>query len=294
MLRDGGNGRGLAMDNSDKLAQLDQHFVDIYEAARANVVERQKQVALIVIDNDDLLLYRHGCALERFPGLMPPLYNKMKTLGHMPLGVFCLVYDHADEQLSGERLAQISSYRDAIEAAAGELDTREDAGAGILPNPSEIYPKVTAFLDAVIAKGSVSGEDLAAFARSVAADIESVLGAAARAQLDACNAITAHIRKDLLTQEQWNGLRVLVLGPYMAKQGEIFLQYFARALDTPEQGDKRVVYFDGDDLRAAMDRLGTTMLDAVASQAVFGEVERLHRDVLADATTQYLKSFAET
>ncbi len=31
------------------------------------------------------------------------------------------------------------------------------------------------------------------------------------------------------------------------------------------------------------------MLDAAASHAIFGERNRLHRDVLADATTHYLK-----
>jgi hypothetical protein len=64
------------MQASDRLAQLDQRFVDIYEAARAKVVERQQQIALIVIRDDDLLVYRHNRALERFPGLMPPLYKR--------------------------------------------------------------------------------------------------------------------------------------------------------------------------------------------------------------------------
>jgi hypothetical protein len=37
------------MQASERLAELDQRFVDIYEAARARTVERQKQIALIVI-----------------------------------------------------------------------------------------------------------------------------------------------------------------------------------------------------------------------------------------------------
>jgi hypothetical protein len=282
------------MQGSDRLANLDQRFVDIYEAARAKVVDRQKQIALIVIQDNDLLLYRHDRALERFPGLMPPLYNKMKTLGHMPLGVFCLLHDHTDEPLSEAALAEIEAYRGAIGAAAEALDTREEAERGILPKPSQVYAKVTAMLDAAIAERRVSAQELAAFARSVATDLEPVLAAAARAQLDACNALVTRIRQTLLTEDQWAKLQVLVLGPYMAKQGEIFLQYFAKILDTPEQGDRRIVYFDGDDLPAAFDRLGTTMLDAVASRAIFGERNRLHRDVLADATKLYLKGLAAT
>jgi hypothetical protein len=277
------------MSDSDQLAQLDRRFMDIYEAARARVVERQKHIALIVIQDDDLLLYRHGHALERFPGLMPPLYNKMKTLGHIPLGVFCLLHGHAGADLPRETLEEVKAYRAALGSAAEDLQTQEEANAGNLPAPSEIYPKVTAFLDRVISDARVSRDALDAFARSVAADIQPVLAAAAHAQLDACNKIVTHIRNDLLSEEQWTCLHVLVLGPYMARQGESFLQYFAGLLHTPAQGDKRLVYFDGDDLGEAMDRLGTTMLDAEASHVIFGDRERLHRDVLADATARYLK-----
>lgn len=282
------------MSDSDQLANLDQRFVDVYEAARARVVERQKEEALVVIQDNDLLLYRQGHAMERFSGLTPPLYNKMKTLGHIPLGVFCLLHGHTGGELPNKILEEVKAYRAAIGAADAALDTDADAKQGILPAPSKIAPKVTAFLDAVVADRSVSNDALHDFARSVAPDIEPVLAAAAHAQLDACNEIMTHIRDDLLRESQWVCLHVLVLGPYMARQGEIFLQYFADLLHTPAKGDHRVVYYDGDDLAAAIDRLGTTLLDAVASEAIFGERQRLHRDVLADATTRYLQHFKKS
>ena len=278
------------MDGSEQLSRLNQRFVDIYEVARAKVVERQKQEALIVIQDDSLLLFRRERAMERFPGLMPPLYNKMKTLGHMPLAAFCLLHDHVDRELPESVLAEVESYRAGVESTAETLDTREEAKAGLLAEPSQIYAKVTAFLDTVIAKRSVSKAELDSFARSVCDDIEPALAAAACAQLDVCNDIVKLIRERLLTAEQWESLRVLVLGPYMARQGQLFLQYFAQILNTPLEGDRRIVYFDGDDLAAAFERLGTTMLDSEASQAIFDERNRLHRDVLADATTRYLNS----
>lgn len=281
------------MDSAEKIAQLDQRFVDIYEATRAQEVERQKQRALIVIQDDDVLLYRHDRAMERFPGLRPPLYDKMKTVGHMPLGVYCLLYDRADRQLDDARLAQLSDYRAAMEAASDALDTSEQAKVGILPGPSPVYGKVTAFLDTVIDAGRVSSNELTDFARSVGPDIEPLLAAAAIAQLDACDAIIREIQQTRLTDAQWAELRVLVLGPYMARQGQLFLQYFSLLLDTPQQGDRRVVYFDGEDLAEAYDRLGTTMLDSQASHAIFDDHDRLHRDVLADATTDYLKRLAK-
>jgi hypothetical protein len=276
----------------ERLERLDHRFVEIYEETRAKVVEQQKEAALIVIDDDVLLLYRRNHPIQRFPGLKPPIYTKMKTLGHIPLAIFCLFFDHMGGRLTAGLLAKISQYRGALESSAEDLDTSDEVQQGILPKQSPVYAKVIAFLDAVIAKEGASGEEIAAFAQSVGEDIAPLLAAAARAQLDACNALVTHIRKQLLSDEQWHEVRVLVLGPYMARQGQLFLQFFSQLLDTPTQGDRRLVYFDGDDLQRAFDRLGTTMLDAMASDAIFGDRERLHRDVLADETTRYLTDMA--
>lgn len=278
------------MGGTDNIDRLDKRFTEIYEAARARMLEAQMQKALIVIDDDDLLLYRTGHAVERFPGLRPPLYVKMKTLGHMPLAVYCLLRGVTDAPLSDVRRAAISDYRATIEACAADLDTRADVARGLLPGPNQILPKVRAILDIAIIDRQVSHAQLSAFARDVCDDIIPVLAAAARVQLEACHRRILEIRQEYLSAQQWEELRVLVLGPYMARQGQNFLQYFSKLLDTPIQGDQRLVYFDGDDLEAAFARLGTTMLDAEASAAIFADGTRLHRDVLADATTQYLSA----
>lgn len=275
------------------LEDLDHHFVDIYEAARAKVLERQKQKALIVIDDDQLLLYRGGHPVETFTGLRPPLYVKMKTLGHMPLAVYCLLHDEAGQTLSTHARAAIAGYRATIESAAGVLDTRDDAERGLLPGPSKIRDKVLGILDRALATGRITEKELSAFASDFHHDIEPVLAAAARVQLDACQEHVAEIQRNRLSPDQLKELRVLVLGPYMARQGQNFLQYFSQLLDTPMHGDKRLVYFEGEDLNAAFARLGTAMLDAEASEAIFGNTERLHRDVLADATTKFLRQSDE-
>ncbi len=276
----------------EQLEQFDQIFAKIYEGTRARTVEQQQKKALIVIDGDELLLYRRNHPVQRFPGLQPPLYNKMKTLGHVPLAIYCLLYDQTDKLLTDDVLANVSAYRAAIERNARNLDTSEEADRGTLRQPSLICAKATALLDTAIARRGVSGKEFAAFIQETRDDIASLLAAAARAQLDACDALVTHIRQDVLSKEQWQDLRVLVLGPYMARQGELFLQYFSQLLDTPMQGDRRLVYYDGEDLEGAFDRLGTIMLDSAASDAIFGDRERMHRDVLADETTLYLQDLA--
>src|SRR5262249_8231620 len=166
------------MESSNKLERLerlDHRFVKIYEETRTRVVEQQKEAALIVIDDDVLLLYRRNHPIQRFPGLQPPLYTKMKTLGHVALAVFCLLCDHTGVPLTAGLLAKISEYRGALESSADDLDTSEEVQQGILPKPSPVYAKVIAFLDAVIAKKGASGEEIAAFAQGVGKDIAPLL-----------------------------------------------------------------------------------------------------------------------
>src|SRR3954451_12196813 len=102
------------MESSNKLERLerlDHHCVDIYEETRAKLVEQQKETALIVIDDDVLLLYRRNHPIQKFPGLKPPTYTKMKTLGHIPLAAFCLLCDHTGGRLTAGLLAKNTDFR---------------------------------------------------------------------------------------------------------------------------------------------------------------------------------------
>jgi hypothetical protein len=273
---------------TDVLERLDDRFVRIYEAARAERVAHEQRRGLIVVQNDLMLLYRGDQPVREFTGLAPPLYNRMKMLGHIPLAIFCLLHAAAEGPLSRSLKGKLASYRMLLDSARRELDVSEEVEAGILPRPVGIQANALAFLDEVLAGGAASRRALHGFTRAVCDDVDMVLAAAAKAQLEACDRTVNEIRS-LLSPEEWGELRVLIIGPYMAKQGEIFLQYFAKALDTPISGDRRIVYFDGNDLKGAFERLGTATLDAEAAQAIFGNRRRLHRDVLADATREYLE-----
>jgi hypothetical protein len=272
---------------TEVLERLDARFVRIYEAARAERLARERHKGLIVIHEDVLLLYRGEEPVRQFTGLEPPLYDKMKTLGHIPLAVFCLLHAAKDGALPPSLKARLVSYRALLDSAGAALDVAEEVAAGILPRPIGIHAMAMAFLCTVITAGAASRQALHRFTHGVCADVDIVLAAAAKAQLAACERTMAQVRA-LLSAEEWARLRVLILGPYMAKQGQIFLQYFAKLLNTTASGDRRLVYFDGDDLEAAYERFGTATLDAEAAQAIFGNRRRLHRDVLADATREYL------
>src|SRR5215475_13126481 len=271
------------------LETLDARFVQIYEAARTERVAHEQRRGLIVVRDDVMLLFRGDEPVRQFTGLEPPLYNKMKTLGHIPLAIFCLLHAVNDGALSRSLRGRLVSYRALLDRAGRKLDLSQEVEAGVLPRPVAIHSMAMAFLDSVLKAGTTSRHALHGFTRGVCDDVALVLAAAARAQLAACEHTVKKIRA-LLSPEAWAELRVLILGPYMAKQGEIFLQYFSKELNAPVSGDRRLIYFDGDDLKAAYERFGTATLDAEAAQAIFGNRRRLHRDVLADATREFLRT----
>jgi len=273
------------------LNQLDSQFVEFYEAARSAVVEAQKRKALIVVQDDMMQLYHRDLPVLEFPGLRPALYTKTKTIAHIPLAIFCLLRAHAGaDRLPESVTAKAASYLVELKGLSDELDLRNEVERGQAAKRVEIPARAIAFLDQVLAQQKVSEADLNGFAGAQAPDIGVAMGGAVRAQLDACHERVMHIKHDVLSDQEWKDLRVLILGAYMARQGDIFLQYFSEILHTPQQGDRRLVYFESGDMGEAYDRLGTTMLDTEASSAFFSNENRLHRDMLADETTTYLKT----
>ena len=271
------------------LEQVDSRFVEIYEQARRRVIDDQKFKGLVVLAGDDLQLHHGGKPVQVFHGMQPEAYDRLKTNGHMPMALLCLLGDVANgEPLPEPRLSALADYAEKVKAASADLEPEDELRIGLLDKPIQLCSHCVTFMDSVLGAGSVTPEELVKFARDAEGDINAALAGAARAQLNACHERITRIRSELLSEEEWQSLWVLVLGTYMARQGELFLQYFSKVLHTPEQGDQRLVYYEGDDVELALERRGPAMLDAPASQAVFADRDRLHRDVLADETARYL------
>jgi hypothetical protein len=193
---------------SDVLEKLDERFVRIYEAARAERLAHEKRKGLIVVQDDVLLLYRGDEPVRQFTGLEPPLYDKMKTLGHVPLAVFSLLHAVDDGPLSPSLKARLVSYRRLLDSAGAALDVGDEVKAGILPRPVDIHAMAMAFLGTVLGAGAASRQALHGFTRGVCDDVDIVLAVAAKAQLEAVERVMAEVRA-LLTPKELADLRVL-------------------------------------------------------------------------------------
>jgi hypothetical protein len=278
------------MTAEERIAALDERFVQTYEATRGRLLDAQKQRALILVTEDYMLFYHRGREPQVIGGLRPPPYDKMKTLGHVPLAIYCLLIEAADDggTIPPPVMNELKDYRAQLADAAEDFDTTAERASGLLPQSVDIHTRALAFLDRVIEDERIGKEDLTAFGRGNVADLNAIFFAATKAQLDACHALMMDLKQNVLSDDDWNSLRVVVMGPHMAHKDHNFLQYFAKLLHTLKYTDKRLVYFEGEDAEAALDLMATAILDLRASHAIFGGEGRLHRDVLADATKRYL------
>lgn len=282
------------MGETERLAELDDRFVDAYEAARQRLVDAQKARALIILHEDEMVFYHGDRAPRTFTGLRPPIYGTLKVFGHIPLAVFCLLtgWGPHGETLPHAALDGIRDYRgelaNATHGLAALAAPASQPGNAALHTSLAIPGYTLAFLDRVIAGGRVAPDDLANYCRTSLADLNTSLLAATRVQIDACHARMMDLKENVLSADEWADLRVVILGPHMAHRDNSHLQYFSRLLHTPMYADRRVVYFEGDDNVGALDLLGATMLDFGIAQTMLDDPMRLHRDLLADATTTYL------
>ena len=113
------------MTAEDRIAEMDETFVEIYEAVRRRRLDEQMARALIVLHDDTMLFYHGGREPKVITGLRPPLYNKLKTLSHVPLAIYCLSADFCGEALTETALAALRDYRDRLATTAEDFDTTQ-------------------------------------------------------------------------------------------------------------------------------------------------------------------------
>jgi|tagenome__1003787_1003787.scaffolds.fasta_scaffold20628245_1 hypothetical protein len=268
----------------DPLVTFNNAFRAEYSRARAQALS--KVGPLILIEGSHAVLVRNGTRTEA--EILTPMYQALKAVAHIPFAVF-LLFDQSDFQpLSDSRVSELREYRKLIVDARETLSTRGFSDAQ-LQRQQEIVGGSLAFLDGAIEKRQVARDDLDDFARKMSPLLQANIDEAARAELDALHSHVMEWRHKL-SQDEWQKLHVLIMSAHMPRDREITVQYFERALNEPYEG-RRIVYAEGlFEEPKAMDLLGTHILDGSAGEAFFGDFMRMHRDLLSDAATAYIKT----
>ena len=279
------------MTIEEELAALDDRFVSFYESARAGLLEKQKRSGLILVNEDHMIVYYRSEEPRVLTGLRPPIYDKLKTLSHIPLSIFCLLIEEAsdDTAISQAALKKLRAYGGQVERLSDALDIQPEIENGALPHRLDLYSRSLKFIALVLSQGRVRQEELAEFCQACSPDLKLCIAAAGKAQLEAFHAQVMRIKDTIIAKEDWESLRVVVMGPHMAHKDQNFLQYFSKLLHTGMYTDKRLVYFEGTDSDEALALMGTALLDTRLSDVVFRDPQRMHRDVMADVTAVHLK-----
>jgi hypothetical protein len=263
------------------LAELNRVSRDAYAGGRQALLARTRPV--IVVELDDLLLLRDD-EETRVP-FTPPLYHALKSVSHLPLGVYGALVPTASGDDADWR-TPLQAIRERALAAAGRLDTIGFSEAQ-RARQHKIVEASIGFIERTLTAGSVDADALRAYAQEMGPLTLANAADAARAQVDGLHAAFTAMKAQMSAAELAH-LSVLVPGPKTPRAGNLPYEYFVNALG-PGSGGKRVIYAEGIfDRDRALALLGTLVIDRRIGAAFYGEEARMERDLLADGAAARL------
>jgi hypothetical protein len=262
----------------DPLTALNQGFRAAYAQAKADALAGSGPV--LVVSGDRLRLFRNGLQVSEAP-LRPGLYHRLKAVDHVPLALQ-LLFGAPERKPTPARVAELRTLALAARDGLKPLFPPAD-----LARQERILDRSLQLLDDALRPGGIPEERLAAFARDLGPPLLANAEAAAGLELAELDRATALLGKGLSARD-WNGLKVVIIGSHMAREGEVSQQYFCRLLGEPGEG-ARIIYAEGlwQD-KDALDLLATHLVDLGAGKAFFGDPMRMHRDILADGARKWL------
>src|SRR5215831_5424515 len=101
-----------------QFAVVDAFFLTSYERAVREVLPDQPPAFLVLPDR--LVLYRRGVRQE-WP-LIPPLFNELKTVAHVTLGLFAILTPSDGGPLAAADVAALRRYQELIGATRPAID----------------------------------------------------------------------------------------------------------------------------------------------------------------------------
>ena len=272
-----------AGDSPDPFTALNDASRIAYGLAKDAALARTGPV--VFVEGDDLVLKRGAERTKvRF---IPAIYHVLKAVSHVALAIDVTLATHAGEgALGDEVLKDLREYRGLFPPVVDKLGTSGLDGEQ-RERQKAILAECAAFLDVVIERRASSPTDRIAFARRTSPLLTTNAESAARAALDSLHRQVS-LWKGQLTPEEWNRLTIVVMGTQLPRKGNMAVQYFARLLGEPGES-RRIIYAEAlfDEPRA-LNLLATRLVDTQVGIDFFNDPIRMHRDLLADASQNYL------
>lgn len=274
------------------ITDLNQAFHESYNNMIHHTYEKlgKEHTPVIVMAHDQVMLFFRG--EQESVNVIPELYRKLKSIGHVSFGVFVTLADNGYGELREDIRESLEKQQYLIERGLSFLDVE--------PLPMEygvsqrgILESALEMISNVLDDGAVSASKVIAFARQNAP--RYLQGASIGAQLEIDELHKTVMKwKDEMGETTWENIHVVVCAAHQGRYQEATLQYFQRLLGEKEgqaaEMEDKVIYAEHiDDPKAALDLLARHMVDQRASVALFGNRTRLQRDLMSDGAQAHLK-----
>lgn len=265
-------------------------FEQINIAFRQNYMEAKKRIGaklgpLIIAGNGKLVLIWQGNRREI--EYVPMKYSMFKTMDHISLALFVLLQDRTESPLDESTKAVLKNWQDKIDEARGALMGYKFESDEASTRQRDMLAECRGFIGQCLLNGKVSAADLKSFCRQQAKPSLENAYDAVSLELANLEKIVQYWRKEM-GPDQWEKIHVIILSGHMMRTEERTFQYFQALLEEKEEGG-RIIYAENFDEAKGLDLLLTHILDERISQNYFDNSWRMHKDLLADAASQYLK-----
>jgi hypothetical protein len=187
--------------------QLDIGMFSLYDRAstiyRRNILAKHPIIlAMFTGEGGRMMLYRPGQAPIDAPKV-PKVYQILKSTGHSTMALSQVVIPSVNNKADKRWIAPMAAYRTQMKTALDGLDANTDLQADWKPAVKEILATNVAYMDACLAKGEVTLDDLTAFAKKQAPNIKLIINWAASTQ----------VKHWMGVMDEWSAM----LGPDLAK-----------------------------------------------------------------------------
>jgi hypothetical protein len=266
-----------------QLAAVDGFFFTSYERAVHAVLAGGPPAFLVLPER--LVLYRRGVRQE-WP-LIPPLFDEMKTIAHVTLGLFAVLSPSDGAPLGADSVTALRRYQSLIATARGAIQT-VGLGAAQRERQEQILAASERLAARALADGRMPAADLTAFCRRVRPLVDANIREAVIAYLDELNRGMAAALPQLSASERAEYL-VIVTGVHQARIDNAAMQYFNRLLHDPTVITQRLMYAENVfDETGALHLLGIHLMARRVGDAYFDDRYYMNRDLFAPAAAAYV------
>jgi len=269
---------------NDALTAFNNEARAIYAKAREHYA--QTTLPLIICYSDHMVLIDSDVREEI--NYISHKYTDLKVVDHVALALFSLLgwqCDKALDESTLQELAKLKGLARDMEKSLDKLDWDKDT----MDRQHIIIDHCVGLMELTIRRKEISKDKLDSVCQEIEPLIMQNVDQAVASQLEIMDkAVTAWKAK--LGDDRFKNLTVIIVSGHMPRDRHSCFQYFSKALKVKEEGLK-IIYSEGEaEEKAALEMVGTHVLDASIGQAFFKDPMRMHRDLLSDGAAKYLKA----